>query len=90
MKKFLIKNSDGKPSVTMTAFVLGFIVVNAKLLLSGVTIGTFVISTFDGVSYAAAIVALGGVYIMRKKVDLIPKSEHKIEVGDIKKTTKEF
>lgn len=38
MAKFLIKDSDCKPSVTMTAFVIGFLVVNAKLLLSGVTI----------------------------------------------------
>lgn len=38
LNKLLIKDSAGKPSVTMTAFVTGFVVVNAKLLLSGVTL----------------------------------------------------
>lgn len=63
---FLIKDSDGKPSVTMTAFVTGFLVVNAKLLLSGVTIAGFTITAFTGGEYAAAIGALGAIYVMRR------------------------
>jgi hypothetical protein len=38
LNKFLLNNTDGKKSVTVTAFILGFIVVNLKLLISGLTI----------------------------------------------------
>ena len=66
LNKLLIKDSGGKPSVTMTAFVTGFIVVNAKLLLSGVTIAGFTMTAFTGGEYAAAVGALGAVYVMRR------------------------
>lgn len=62
----LIKDSDGKPSVTMTAFVTGFIVVNVKLLLSGVTLGGFTMAAFTGGEYAAALTSLGAIYVMRR------------------------
>lgn len=64
--KILIKDSSGKPSVTMTAFVTGFIVVNAKLLISGLTIAGYTMAAFDGGDYAAALSALGGIYVMRR------------------------
>lgn len=66
MNKFLLKDSEGKSSVTMTAFVTGFIVVNAKLLMSGVTIAGFTATAFTGGEYAAAIGALGAVYVLRR------------------------
>lgn len=66
MNRILIKDSDGKPSVTMSAFVTGFIVVNAKLLLSGVTIAGFTMTAFTGGEYAAALSALGAIYVMRR------------------------
>lgn len=57
----------GKPSYTLTAFVIGFAIVNIKLLLSGVEImDKFKMSEFSGVDYAAAIAALGSVYVLRK------------------------
>jgi len=62
----LIKDSDGKPSVTMTAFVSGFLVVNLKLLLSGITIAGFKMAAFTGGEYAAALGALGTIYVMRR------------------------
>ena len=62
----LIKDSSGKKSVTMTSFVIGFIVVNVKLLLSGATVAGFSMAAFSGTEYAAAIVALGGVYTLRR------------------------
>lgn len=62
----LIKDSSGKPSVTMTAFVTGFLVVNAKLLLSGITIVGFKMAAFTGGEYAAALSALGAIYVMRR------------------------
>jgi len=66
MNKMLIKDSSGKPSITMTAFVTGFIVVNAKLLISGLTVGGYKMAAFTGTEYAAALSALGGIYVMRR------------------------
>ena len=66
MEKLLLKDSAGKRSVTMTAFVLGFIVVCAKLIFSGMTIGSFTISPFTGVDFGASVAALGGVYALRR------------------------
>lgn len=66
LNKILIKDSDGKPSVTMTAFVTGFIVVNAKLLISGLTIAGYTMAVFGGGDYAASVGALGAVYVMRR------------------------
>jgi hypothetical protein len=69
MDKFLLKDSSGKKSTTMTAFVLGFIVVNAKLLLSGMTLGGLELAPFTGVEYAAAVSALGAIYVLRRSTD---------------------
>ena len=66
INKILIKDSTGEPSVTMTAFVTGFIAVNFKLLTSGITIAGYTMTAFTGGEYAAALSALGGVYIMRR------------------------
>lgn len=66
LNKLLINDSSGKPSVTMTAFVTGFMVVNVKLLISGLTIAGYKMAAFTGGEYAAALSALGGVYVMRR------------------------
>jgi hypothetical protein len=66
LNKILIKDSAGKPSVTMTAFVTGFITVNLKLLASGLSLGAYKMSTFTGVDYSAAVAALGAIYVMRR------------------------
>lgn len=66
LNKLLIKDSSGKPSVTMTAFVTGFMVVNAKLLISGLTIAGYTMAAFGGGDYAASVGALGAVYVMRR------------------------
>jgi len=63
---FLLKDSSGKKSVTMTAFVLGFIVVNAKLILSGITIGSITIAAFTGSEFAISIGSLGAIYVLRR------------------------
>ena len=68
LNKILIKDSGGKPSVTMTAFVLGFVVVNLKLILSGMEIASYKMAAFTGGEYAAAISALGGVYVLRRNI----------------------
>ncbi len=70
LKNFiLIKNNDGKPSVTLSAFIYGFIVVNAKLIMSGITIGTMVMAPFSGSEYGISIAALGSIYVLRKNVE---------------------
>jgi len=66
INKILINNSDGKPSTTMTAFVLGFVVVNLKLLASGLTIGGYAMAPFTGGEYGMALGALGAIYVLRR------------------------
>jgi hypothetical protein len=66
LDKFLLRDTKGKKSVTVTAFIIGFIIVNFKLLFSGVTIGEITLSTFSGVDYGAALAALGAIYVMRR------------------------
>lgn len=73
INKILIKDSSGEPSVTMTAFVVGFVTVNLKLLISGLTIGSYTMSTFTGVDYSAAVAALGAIYVMRRATVEPPK-----------------
>ena len=53
-------------SVTLTAFVVGFAAASGKLLISGITIGGLVMSPFTGVDFAAAVGALGAIYVMRR------------------------
>ena len=75
LRKVLLKNSDGKPCIVTTAFALGFLVVNAKLIVSGVTIAGFTMAAFTGGEYAAALGALGAIYVMRR-------SQHGKEVNN--------
>tara|TARA_R110000868_G_C10973188_1_gene771536 strand:+ start:74387 stop:74617 length:231 start_codon:yes stop_codon:yes gene_type:complete len=75
ISKFLIKDTAGNKSLTATAFALGFILVNLKLLFSGSSFGSVIIAPFSGVEYAAAIAALGGVYVLRRQKSPDEKSE---------------
>lgn len=64
--KFILKDTSGKKSGTFTAFVLGFLVVNAKLLVSGLTIGGYAMAPFTGSEYGIALAALGSIYVLRR------------------------
>jgi len=75
LEKFLLRDTRGNKSTTLTAFVIGFIVVNAKLLISGLTIAGYQMEAFNGVDYSAAIAALGGVYVMRRSGENKSKEE---------------
>jgi len=66
LRNVLLKNSDGKPCVVTTMFVIGCVIVNLKLILSGVTVRDVAISAFTGGEYAAALGALGAIYVMRR------------------------
>lgn len=79
--KFLFKDSKGKPSITATAFILGFAVVNFKLIFSGLELGKFKMELFSGGEYAAALGALGAIYVLRRSTD--PES-HSSDLNDTK------
>lgn len=66
MNKFLLSDSDGSKSVTVTAFILGFLVVNLKLIISGMVIYGVNCGTFTGSEYSMAVAALGAVYVLRR------------------------
>lgn len=59
----------GEPSVTITAFICGFIVACLKLLASGLSIGSITLSPFSGGEFAAVVGALGAIYAARKHTD---------------------
>jgi hypothetical protein len=62
-----LKDNNGKPSVTLTAFVVGFAVLCFKLLFSGIQITEHIkLDQFSGTEFGVAIAALGGVYTLRK------------------------
>lgn len=65
--QMFIKDSKGEPSLTATAFLIGFIIVNIKLLFSGIALTeTLKFSEFSGGDYAASLAALGAIYVMRR------------------------
>jgi len=62
-----IKDSAGEKSITATAFLIGFIVVNVKLVMSGIQVTAgFTFSDFTGSDYAVSLGALGAIYVMRR------------------------
>lgn len=77
----LIKDTSGSKSITMTAFVVGFIIVNIKLIFSGMAIYGFELAPFTGAEYAAAVGALGAVYVLRRSTSAKPKEEEKDDVS---------
>lgn len=66
--KWISDPKTKEPSVTLTAFVVGFAVCTLKLLLSNVTIGPLTLGAFGGGEYSAAVAALGGVYVLRRNL----------------------
>lgn len=63
-----IKDSKGEPSVTVTAFVIGFFIVNIKFLLAGMTIFTYKFPELTGAEYGTALGALGAIYVLRRSL----------------------
>jgi len=62
----MLQDSKGEKSLTATLYILGFIVINLKSLLSGVIYKSLNFGVFTGFEYAAAIGALGSVYVLRR------------------------
>lgn len=75
MEHFLFKDSSGKKSATMTAFVWGTLVANAKLLASGLTIWGTAVPAFPGSDYALCLGALGTIYVLRRHPALAEKAK---------------
>lgn len=82
LNKFLVKNTDGKTSLTATLFVVGSAIVNLKLILSGMEIGPVNLAAFSGTEYAAAMAALGGVYVLRRSNEPKTKRSRNMESRD--------
>ena len=68
IRKLLIKNNEGKPSSTLTVFLIGSAIALAKLLFSGMTIYGFQVPVFTGAEFGLVMAALGGIYVLRKNV----------------------
>jgi hypothetical protein len=77
--KLVLNNlKTGKPSYTVTMLVFGFMVINFKLLVSGIDImGKVKMSSFSGTDYAASLAALAAMHIGNKKItsDIISKDK---------------
>lgn len=69
MDKFLITDTAGNKSLTATMFLIGFLITNAKFLMSGLAIYGWTAPAFAGSDYGIAIAALGGVYVLRRNTD---------------------
>ena len=59
----------GKKSVTLTLFLIAFMVAITKVLLAGLTIKELSFGAFTGADFAAVVGAMGGVYGFRKFTD---------------------
>jgi len=75
INKLLIKNTDNKKSLTASAFFYGFLIVNLKLLGSGMTVYGVVLAPFTGSEYAMALSALGAVYVLRRNTEVKNESD---------------
>jgi membrane associated rhomboid family serine protease len=62
-------------SATLTLLIYGYFVCVAKLLVSGVIVGTVNLGAFSGIDFAAAIGALGALYGVRKYTDVSKRRE---------------
>lgn len=61
--------STKEESVTVTLYVIGFLVCTLKLLTSGMHFGSMSLGTFSGSDFALAVGAVGAVYWGRKHTD---------------------
>lgn len=73
MNLWLKDPKTDKPSVTLTMFVYGFVVVTLKLIFSGIQVtNEFKLAEFSGTDFAAAVAAIGGIYTWRKNASIKP------------------
>ena len=78
MKVPALQDDKGNTSYTLTALVVGFAIINIKLLLSGIEIMNKIkMSDFSGTDYGAALAGLGIVYNWNKRQSEPKKEEDK-------------
>jgi hypothetical protein len=74
---FILKNKAGEPSYSRTMVFFGFLVINIKLLLSGININNkFKMSDFSGTEYGIALAAISALHVGNKKLNG-PQSDNK-------------
>lgn len=69
MNLYLKDPNTGKPSAPLTMFIIGMVISCLKLAVAGMMIKGFSMSPFTGVDFAAAVGALGTVYVLHKPGD---------------------
>ena len=68
---------NGVTSYTTTAFVLGTIIINFKLLFSGISFNEFKMQLFSGSDYAQAMASLAALYVSNKHITNIQINKSK-------------
>jgi hypothetical protein len=66
---FLLTDTSGKKSTTLTVFVLGALVIHIKFLFSTMVLFGHAFPSFGGSDYAIAMGAIGGIYVLRRNTD---------------------
>jgi hypothetical protein len=80
--RYLKDPKTKKESVSLTFFVLGFLVATLKLLLSGLVIRYIQFGVFGGGDFAAVVGALGALYAARKHTDAHTRKNSKDEENE--------
>jgi hypothetical protein len=69
ISSLLLTNKKGDPSYSRTMVAIAFVVINIKLIFSGLQVGTFLtFSPFSGIDYAAALTAIAALHVSNKAV----------------------
>lgn len=61
-----IKRPSKEFSVSLTFFMIGYMVATLKLLISGLQLGSVQMQPFSGTDYAAVVGSLGAIYAFRR------------------------
>lgn len=75
MEKFFITDTKKKKSLTATILFWGSIVCFAKLIFSGMTIGSVTIAVFSGSDFAMVMGSLGALYTARRSKIVKPEED---------------
>lgn len=77
MFKFIYDPNNDDPSLTRALLIIGFIIANIKLLLSGISLEKIKFGDFSGTDFAAVVGSLGAIYWGRRHTDAISKDGDK-------------
>lgn len=75
---FVLKNKQGLPSYSTSIVVYSFLIINMKLIFSGISITEHIqLSPFSGIDYAAALAAISALHVGNKKLNSPQDKEDK-------------